>query len=80
MKLYYITDSIDSAVGLRLSGIESSVVNDAQSAVQALEKAASDEENGIVIISDSLASACETKITELRKKSSLPLIVTLPCS
>ena len=50
MRLYLICDNEDTAVGLRLAGIEGTVVGSKDEVPVLLEKTAQDPEIGIVLI------------------------------
>ena len=58
MRLYLICDNEDTAVGLRLAGIEGTVVGNNEEVPVLLEKAAQDPEIGIVLINRTLALLC----------------------
>ncbi len=78
MKLYLISDNTDTATGLRLAGIEGTVVKDEKSAAQALSKAVEDEEIAVVLMNQALYSACDGVIKNFRKTHSVPLIIEIP--
>ena len=54
MRLYLICDNEDTAVGLRLAGVESTVVRSREEVSSLLEKAAQDPEIGIILINQTL--------------------------
>ena len=78
MRLYLICDNEDTAVGLRLAGIESTVVGSKEEVPVLLEKAAQDPEIGIVLINRTLASRCSEEIGAFRKSHSLPAVTEIP--
>ena len=78
MKLYLICDNDDTATGMRLAGIEGVVVGDEKSAAQALSKAAEDENIAVILMNQSLYSACDSTIKSFRKAHSTPLIIEIP--
>ena len=67
MKFYLISDNIDTATGLRLAGIEGTVVHEDWEVEHALRNAMADESVGIILMTDDL------KLTVSR-----PLIVEIP--
>lgn len=78
MKLYLICDNTDTATGMRLAGIEGDVVSDEKSAAEALRKACEDEEIAVVLMNQSLYTACDSVIKSFRKAHSTPLIIEIP--
>ncbi|MCQ2471123.1 MAG: V-type ATP synthase subunit F [Clostridia bacterium] len=78
MKLYLICDNGDTAVGMRLAGVEGVVVSDEASAAEALEAAVKDEEIAVVLMNQSLYSACDSLIKSFRKAHTTPLIIEIP--
>ncbi len=78
MRLYLICDNEDTAVGLRLAGIEGTVVGSKEEVPVLLEKAAQDPEIGIVLINRTLASLCSEEIGAFRKSHSLPAVTEIP--
>ena len=78
MRLYLICDNEDTAVGLRLAGVENTVVKSHEEVSDLLEKAAQDPEIGIVLINRTLASLCSEEIGAFRKSHSLPAVTEIP--
>lgn len=78
MKLYLITDNIDTATGLRLAGIDGKVVSDASSAQSAVEAALAREDIAVLILSESVSESCSQLVGDYKRKHSMPLIVDLP--
>ena len=78
MKFYLISDSNDTAIGLRLAGIEGEVVHEAEETELALEKACADETVGVVLITAPLAKLCAEKMYALKLTGTRPLIVEIP--
>lgn len=78
MRLYLICDNADTAVGMRLAGIEGCMVKDETAAAEALENALKDENIAIVLINRTLYEACEQTIKDFRKAHSVPIIVEIP--
>ena len=78
MKLYLISDNPDTAVGMRLAGIEGTVAQDEAAASKALSNALKDEDIAAILMNQSLYNACESTIKAFRKAHSTPLIVEIP--
>ena len=78
MKLFLVTDNIDTAAGMRLAGIESEIVSSPEMWEDAVERAADREGLAVLIVSHSVAQGCSGCIENIRRRRSLPLIVDLP--
>ena len=52
MKMYLISDNVDTQTGMRLAGIEGVVVHEREELRQALETAFADKEIGIILLTE----------------------------
>ncbi len=77
MKLFLLTDNIDTATGMRLAGVEYELVKPENSAA-AIESALQKEDLGVLILSQNIAQANRAALEEIKRKRPLPLIVDLP--
>ena len=50
MKMFLISDNVDTQTGMRLAGVESVVVHERQEFQEALENAVKDPEVGVVLV------------------------------
>ena len=78
MKMYLISDNIDTQVGMRLAGIEGSVVHDTQTAKSEIDKAVKNPELGILILTEKAAALVKEYIDELKLTIHTPLIIEIP--
>ena len=78
MKIYVISDNIDTCIGLRLAGINGSIVHTKEELTVSLKKILADGETGILLIVEKLAKKFSEIINELKLNLSLPLIVEIP--
>ena len=78
MKFYLISDNTDTAMGMRLAGIDGVVVHEPEEVSQELERAAADPEIGIVLITNRLMRLCPSQIYEMKLHCKRPLIVEIP--
>lgn len=78
MKFYLISDNIDTAVGMRLAGIEGCVVHEQEQVESRLREAMNDREIGIILMTERLVSLCPEIIYELKLSHTRPLIVEIP--
>lgn len=78
MKMYLISDNVDTQIGMRLAGIEGRVVHEIDELREALDFVIEHEEYAILLITEKLAK----QFPELLKKVKLtyykPLIVEIP--
>ena len=56
MKMYLISDNIDTYTGMRLAGVEGVIIHEKQQLRDELEKAMSDKSIGIILITEKLSS------------------------
>ena len=61
MRLYLICDNEDTALGMRLAGIEGTVTESRDEVRELFEKAAKDPDIGIILINQTLVSLCSTR-------------------
>lgn len=78
MKIYAISDNIDTNIGLRLAGVNGVVVHQREEVLEAIEEAHKDRELGILIITRKLAELVPEVIDELKLSAGLPLVVEIP--
>jgi V/A-type H+/Na+-transporting ATPase subunit F len=78
MKIYAISDNIDTNIGLRLAGVNGVVVHEKEEVLKAIAEARKDSQLGILIITRKLAELVPEVIDELKLSVSLPLIVEIP--
>ena len=52
MKMYLISDNIDTYTGMRLAGVEGVVVHERQELREALERTIADKEIGIILLTE----------------------------
>ena len=54
MKMYLISDNVDTLTGMRLAGVEGSVVHERNELKEALDKALTDKEIGILLLTEKI--------------------------
>jgi len=77
MKMFCISDNVDTRIGLRLVGIDGAVVHTDEELREQLDKVAADREIGILLIMEKLAKQFPDTIKKL-KLSTAPLVVEIP--
>jgi V/A-type H+/Na+-transporting ATPase subunit F len=78
MRFYLISDNIDTLVGMRLAGIEGTVVHESDEVRSSLKAAMNDPKIGIVLITEKLVKQCPDLVYELKLNCKRPLIVEIP--
>lgn len=78
MKLYLISDNIDTLVGMRLAGIEGCVVHEQAELKEALSKAVNDKEIGVLLLTEKFGRDFPELINKVRLKTKQPLIIEVP--
>ncbi|HHW31404.1 MAG TPA: ATP synthase subunit F [Clostridiaceae bacterium] len=78
MRLFLISDNIDTKMGMRLAGIEGVVVHQKEEVIEALEKALQEKDIGIIMITEKLAGLIPERIKNMKIDTSLPLIIEIP--
>ena len=77
MKLYLISDNIDTQMGLRLGGIEGVVVSSELEFKDAFESVLKDTEVGILLLTSIVYDYQREHLDDLKLKLSTPLIVEI---
>ena len=78
MKMYLISDNIDTYTGMRLAGVEGQVVHERNELRDALEKAVSDSSIGIILLTEKFGREFPDIIDDVKLNRSLPLIIEIP--
>lgn len=78
MRSYLICDSRELLIGMRLAGIEGVIVNTREKVLEEMKKVLSNEEIGIVIITEKVLSLAEEEIMKLKLERKYPLITAIP--
>ncbi|GMQ58414.1 V-type ATP synthase subunit F [Vallitalea sediminicola] len=78
MKMYLISDNIDTKTGMRLAGVEGVVVHEIEEIGNALDEALKDRDIGIILITEKLGKLIADKIKDIKLNYHTPLIVEIP--
>ena len=78
MKMFLISDNVDTYTGLRLAGVEGVVVHEREELKAELEKVLSDKEIGIVLLTEKFGRDFPDLIDEVKLNRRVPLFVELP--
>ena len=78
MKMFLISDNIDTCTGMRLAGVDGVVVHDKVSLKEELDKVMSDKEIAIVLITEKFGRDYAEIIDEVKMSRKLPLVIEIP--
>ncbi len=78
MKMYLISDNKDTLTGMRLAGVDGTVVSERKELRAALEQAMSDPEIGIILLTERFGREFPDLINELKLERTMPLLIEIP--
>lgn len=78
MKMYLISDNIDTYTGMCLAGVEGAVVHERQQLKEELDKVLADKSIGIVLLTEKFGREFPDIIDHIKLECKLPLIVEIP--
>ncbi|WGS64311.1 V-type ATP synthase subunit F [Marinitoga aeolica] len=78
MKFFLISDNIDTAAGLRLSGVNGVVVHERNEILEAFNNALNNKEYGVILITELAAEKIPEELKAHKLSGKLPLIFVIP--
>lgn len=78
MRMYVISDNVDTTTGLRLAGIDGVVVHEKNELKKALDAVLSDPEIGILLLTEKLEKEFPEMIRDVRLTRRTPLVIAIP--
>lgn len=78
MRLYLISDNVDTQMGMRLAGIEGVVVHESSEVKKALLDAMEDKDIAVILMTEKLVRQCSELVYDLKLNRRSPLIVEIP--
>ena len=78
MKMYLISDNIDTCTGMRLAGIEGVVVHEKEELKAELNRAMADKDIAVVVLTEKFGQEFPEVIAEARQGRGLPLLIEIP--
>lgn len=78
MRFYLISDNVDTAMGMRLAGVEGVVVHEDSEVRDALTKAMDYDDVAVILMTERLVSLCPDLVYNLKLNRKQPLIVEIP--
>ena len=78
MRMFLISDNVDTKTGMRLAGIEGVVVHTREEVIEALCNATNDYSIGVILITELLVELCPDVISDMKLNRTRPLVVEIP--
>ncbi|MEE1196527.1 MAG: V-type ATP synthase subunit F [Lachnospiraceae bacterium] len=78
MKMFLISDNIDTYTGMRLAGVEGVVVHERNELKEALETTLANKEIGIILLTEKFGREFPDIIDDVKLNHKFPLIVEIP--
>ncbi len=78
MKMYLISDNVDTLIGMRLAGVDGIVAHEKEEVREALTKAMNDPNVGIVLLTEKLGRDFPEMLNEIKLERKMPLLVEIP--
>ena len=78
MKMYLISDNVDTYRGMRLAGVDGVVVHERGELYEALQNVIKDKEVGIVLLTEKFGREFPEIIDDIKLKRKMPLLVEIP--
>lgn len=77
MKMFCISDDIDIATGLKLSGIKSVILESQEDINNEIDKILKDSTIGVLIVTEKIYNIAKQEIDYIKNNKKLPLIVKI---
>ncbi len=78
MKMFLISDNVDTYTGMRLAGVEGVVVHEEAELREQLDRAVNDREIGIVLLTEKFGREYPDVVSRIKLERRTPLFVEIP--
>ena len=78
MKMFLISDNVDTYTGMRLAGVEGVVVHEREELKEQIERVLSDPEIGIVLLTEKFGRDYPDLVGAVKMNYRFPLFVEIP--
>ncbi|MEA4848750.1 MAG: V-type ATP synthase subunit F [Clostridiaceae bacterium] len=78
MKFFLLSDNVDTLTGMRLAGIKGVLVHEREEILSALDEACSNNEIGIILMTELLAERVPEELKEIRLDAAKPVVTIIP--
>lgn len=77
MKMYCISDHMDTAIGLKLTGIDAVVLQEKEEIESQIKQVLENETIGILIVTEKIYELAKNQLDEIKEKFKTPLLVKI---
>ena len=78
MRMFLISDNVDTLTGMRLAGIDGVVVHEKQEIKQALDEVLSQKDIGIILMTEKLGKEIPEIVDDIKFNRTFPLLLEIP--
>ncbi|MFV0364497.1 MAG: V-type ATP synthase subunit F [Suipraeoptans sp.] len=78
MKMYLISDNVDTLIGMRMAGVEGIVVHYKAELRSSIENAMNDKTIGIILLTEKFGREFPDLIDEIKLERTMPLLIEIP--
>ncbi len=78
MKMFLISDNLDTYTGMHLAGVDGVVIHSREQLKDELEKAIGNKEIGIILITEKFGREFPDLVDDVRLNRRMPLIIEIP--
>ena len=78
MKMFLISDNVDTLTGMRLTGVEGAIARSREEFSLEIESVLNDKSIGVLVVTEKLAAQFSDIVNQVKSTYKLPLIVDIP--
>lgn len=78
MRMFLISDNVDTLTGMRLAGIDGVVVHEKQEIKQALDEVLSQKDIGIILMTEKLGKEIPEIVDDIKLNRTFTLLLEIP--
>ena len=78
MRMFLISDNVDTLTGMRLAGIDGVVVHEKQEIKQALDEVLSQKDIGIILMTEKLGKEIPEIVDDIKLNRTFALLLEIP--
>lgn len=78
MRMYLLSDNVDTLIGMRLSGVDGTVLHEEQELRSKLDELLQEEDIAVILITHKLISLIPETVNDIKLNRTCPLITEIP--
>ncbi len=78
MKMYLLSDNVDTLIGMRLSGVDGVVLHQEEEVIQKLNELLEQEDIAVILMTSTLTRLVRETVYDLKLNRKKPLIIEIP--